>query len=117
MTEQIIESSGNVFTDLGLDDAEELSLKATLAVQVSSIIKHRHLTQKDAGEILGIPQPHVSRILNGKLDSFSADRLLRLLLKLGRDVDIVIKKRKSASTTGRLNVATPQKRFPVATHL
>jgi len=117
MTEQIIESSGNVFTDLGFENAEELSLKATLAMQVSSIIKHRHLTQKAAGEILGVPQPHVSRILNGKLDSFSADRLLRLLLKLGRDVDIVIKKRKPATTTGRLSVATPGKRIPVASQL
>ncbi|HAT35913.1 MAG TPA: transcriptional regulator [Rhodospirillaceae bacterium] len=114
MTEQIVAGSGNVFADLGLEDAEELSLKATLAMQVASIIKHRHLTQKEAGQILDIPQPHVSKLLNGKLESFSAERLLRMLLKLGRDIDIVIKKRKSASTTGALSVATSKNRIPVA---
>lgn len=114
MTEKVIESSGNVFADLGLDNAEELTLKATLSMQIASIIKHRHLSQKEAGQILDIPQPHVSKLLNGKLDSFSAERLLRMLLKLGRDIDIVIKKRKSASTTGELSVATSKKRIPVA---
>lgn len=114
MTEEIIESSGNVFDDLGLEDAEEMSLKAALALQVVSIIKHRHLSQRDAGELLNIPQSHISRIMNGKLDGIATDRLLRMLLKLGRDIDIVVKKRKAASSTGRLSVESDRKRVPVA---
>ena len=113
MTEQIVASSGDVFTDLGLEDVEDLSLKATLAMQVASIIKHRHLTRNEAEQVLDIPQPHVSKLMNGKLDSFSAERLLRTLLKLGRDIGMVIKKRKSASTTGALSVATSKVRIPV----
>lgn len=112
--EGIIESSGNVFDDLGLEDAEDLSLKAALALQVASIIKHRHLSQKDAGELLGIPQSHVSKIMNAKLDGITADRLLRMLLKLGRDIDIVVKKRKKAGSTGKLFVETSGKRVTVA---
>lgn len=114
MTEQIIDSTGNVFEDLGLEDSDELSLKAALAVQVASIVKHRHLTQREVGEILGVPQSHVSKMLNGKLDSITADRLLRMLLKLGRDIDIVIKKRKSTIDPGRLSVGTSRKRLSVA---
>lgn len=114
MTEQIIDSTGNIFEDLGLEDAEELDLKAALAVQVASIVTHRHLTQREAGEILGVPQSHVSKILNGKLDGITADRLMRMLLKLGRDIDIVIKKRKTTVDPGRLYVETSRKRTPVA---
>ena len=50
------------------------------------------------------PQPHVSKLMNGNLESFSAERLLRTLLKLGHNIDIVIKIRKSASTTGALTL-------------
>lgn len=114
MTEEITDGVGSVFDDLGLEDAEELTLKAALAVQVASIIKHRHLNQRDAGELLGIPQSHVSKIMNAKLDGITADRLLRMLLKLGRDIDIVVKKRKSTSSTGRLSVESSNKRVPVA---
>ncbi|TCP58461.1 putative XRE-type DNA-binding protein [Rhodovulum bhavnagarense] len=114
MTEEITDSSGNVFADLGLEDAEDLSLKAALAIQVASIIKHRHLTQRDAGELLGIPQSHVSRIMNGKLEGITSDRILRMLLKLGRDIDIVIKKKSPKVDQGRLSIATAKKRVPVA---
>jgi len=114
MTEEITDGSGNVFEDLGLENAAELSLKAALAIEVASIIKHRHLTQRDAGEILEVPQSHISKIMNGKLDGITADRIMRMLLKLGRDIDIVVKKRKSATATGRLSVESSKKRIPVA---
>ncbi len=114
MTDDITESSGNIFADLGLADAEELSLKAALAIQVASIITHRHLTQHDAGEILGIPQSHVSKIMNGKLEGVTSDRILRMLLKLGHDIDIVIKKKNPKVDQGRLSIATPKKRVSVA---
>ena len=114
MTERVIEGSGNVFDDLGLEDAGELDFKAALAIQVASIVKHRHLTQREAGDILGIPQSHVSKILNGKLDGITSDRLIRMLLKLGRDIDIVIKKKRTPAEHGRLVIASARKRIHVA---
>jgi predicted XRE-type DNA-binding protein len=90
-----VPSTGNVFEDLGLPDAEELLVKSNLAIRINKIIKNRHLTQVKAAEILGIPQPKVSMIQHGKLRGFSLEKLCHFLTLLGSDVDIVIKARKN----------------------
>lgn len=97
-------STGNVFEDLGLDDAENLHTKAQLAAKISSIIKHRHLTQSEAAEVLGTTQPKVSSLTRGELYGFSVERLYRFLNALGRDVDVYVKKRGPASEPGRTAV-------------
>lgn len=84
--------SGNVFADLGLDDAPELKLKATIAGQINSIVHHRHLNQRKAAEILGVPQPKVSALQNGKIHGFSLEKLLSFMVRLNRDVEIGFKK-------------------------
>ena len=86
-------STGNVFADLGLLDAEELLAKSTIASQINQIIENRQLSQIQAGALLGIPQPKVSMIQHGKLRGFSLEKLCNLLTLLGRDVDIVIRER------------------------
>ena len=92
MTEEIKfeRSSGNVFADLGLPDAEEYMAKSELAVKIFKIIKSRRLTQAAAGKLLGITQPKVSALLNGRLDGFSTERLIRFLNRLGCDVRISV---------------------------
>jgi len=87
----ITEGSGNVFADLGLPNAEERKTKAELAYQISTIISERRLTQAHAGAVLGIEQPHVSRLIRGRLSGFSVERLMSFLTALGRDVEIVVK--------------------------
>jgi predicted XRE-type DNA-binding protein len=72
-------SSGNVFADLGVPNAEEYLAKSELAAQIFKIVKARRLTQVAAGKLLGIPQPKVSALLNGRLDGFSTERLIRFL--------------------------------------
>jgi predicted XRE-type DNA-binding protein len=99
------QSSGNIFADLGLADSDELFTKTELAIQISKIIKHRHLKQKEAAEILGIDQPKVSAILGGKLNGFTLERLFRFLNALGRDVEIVVKKKPRSHTIARTFVA------------
>jgi predicted XRE-type DNA-binding protein len=81
-------SSGNVFADLGLENSDELLIKAELVRQISNLIDARSLTQTEAAKILGIDQPKVSALLNGKLSGFSTDRLFRFLNALGSDVEI-----------------------------
>jgi predicted XRE-type DNA-binding protein len=83
-------SSGNVFADLELPDADDLLAKANLALHIRRAIKARKLTQVQAVELLGIDQPKVSLIINGRLDGFSTERLLRFLNDLGCDVRISI---------------------------
>jgi predicted XRE-type DNA-binding protein len=83
-------SSGNVFADLGLPDADDLLAKANLALHIRRTIEARKLTQVQAAGILGIDQPKVSSIINGRLDGFSTDRLMRFLIELGCDVQISV---------------------------
>ncbi len=98
-------SSGNVFADLNLPDADDLLAKAELAAKIIAEIQRRRLTQSQAAAILGIDQPKVSALKQGKLSGFSIERLMRLLLRLGRDIEITVKRRASSKTTARLRVA------------
>ncbi len=95
--------SGNVFADLGRPDAETHFLKAELVTQIDEILRARRLTQTQAAALLGLSQPDVSRLLRGHFRDYSVDRLLRLLMALGRDVDIVIRKPKRRGR-GRLTI-------------
>jgi predicted XRE-type DNA-binding protein len=96
--------SGNVFADLGFAEPEEEFAKAQLASHIRRIIRRRRLTQVAATALMGIDQPKVSALLNGRLASFSTYRLLRLLTALGQDVEIVVKARASDHERGRISV-------------
>ena len=99
-------SSGNVFRDLGLPDADELDIKANLAIKIGQIIARRGLSQVKAAALLGIDQPKVSAIVRGHLEKFSIERLCALLTRLGCDVDIrVQERRKSARGRMRIQIA------------
>ena len=87
----ITRGSGNVFADLGLEQAEIFAVKASIAATISRLIRERELTQKDAAELLGIDQPKVSALVRGRLSGFTIDRLLRFLKELGCDVEISIR--------------------------
>jgi len=83
-------SGGNVFADIGLPDSDEWLAKATLAHQIASIARGRHLNQTQTALILGTTQPKVSDLLAGRLTGFSMERLIRFLNSLDRDVQIVV---------------------------
>jgi predicted XRE-type DNA-binding protein len=88
----ITASSGNVFADLGLPRADERLAKAQLAHEICLMITAEKLTQTQAARRLGLDQPKVSALMRGRLVGFSAERLMRFLILLGRDVDIVIRR-------------------------
>jgi len=83
-------SSGNAFADLGLADAAALNTKVRLAAEINRLIKDRRLTQVSAAECLEVSQPKISALKSYKLDGFSVERLMSLLLALGQDVEIRI---------------------------
>jgi predicted XRE-type DNA-binding protein len=83
--------SGNVFADIGFENAEETLMRATAVYQISRIIDARKLRQVDVARLLGIKQPDVSAMLNGRLTKFTLERLLKFLTILGKDVEIVVK--------------------------
>lgn len=87
----VIPSSGNVFADMGLPDAAELNTKARLGAAIHRIVERRGLTQVEVAAALEINQPKVSALLHYKLEGFSVERLMRFLVALGQDVEIVVK--------------------------
>ena len=97
-------SSGNVFADLNLPDADDLLAKAELATKIIADIHRRRVTQGQAAAILGVDQPKISALKQGKLTGFSIERLVRFLLRLGRDVEIRVKG-SSRSKSAKLRVA------------
>lgn len=103
-TSKVVPGSGNVFADLQLEAPEELRAKAELTAQIARIIAVKGLNQSEAADLLGLDQPKVSALLRGKLDGFSTERLLRLLVSLGTDVKIVVTPHPRAKTPGHIKV-------------
>ena len=87
---EITPSSGNVFTDLGFDDAQAqvLALRADLMAQLEQQIKARNMTQAATSRLLGVSQSRVSDLSRGKVEKFSLDMLVQFAAKLGRPAKI-----------------------------
>jgi predicted XRE-type DNA-binding protein len=102
-TEKVIPGSGNVFADMGLPDAVELDTKARLGFAIIHVVERRGLTQAEVAAALEINQPKVSALLHYKLEGFSVERLMRFLLALGQDVEIIVKA-KPRSRSARIAV-------------
>lgn len=83
----------------GLANGEERLAKAQLARQINVLIKERDLKQHEAAELLGVTQPEVSKIANGRLAGFTFDRLYRCLHALDMDIEISVKKHLPANNT------------------
>jgi predicted XRE-type DNA-binding protein len=94
--------SCNVFADLGVADAGEQLVKAELVVKIDRIIRQRRLTQAVAAELMGVDQPKVSAMLAGQFRGYSVERLMRFLVALGQDVEIVVKPGKGGSAELRV---------------
>ena len=105
--ENMIEtSSGNVFADLGFEDAEELLAKAKLVHAIAEAMEATGVTQTEMARMIGIDQSKVSKLLRGITDGFSSDRLLRILNRLDQDIEITIRPRpKGENREARVSVA------------
>ena len=87
------ESSGNVFADLGLEDADELFTRGKIGIQVIRLLKQRNLKQREISEIFGIPQPEVSHLMNGEFERFSEGKLLNFLKRLDLEITLHLRPR------------------------
>ena len=104
VSKKIIKGSGNVFADLGRPEPQEHLLKAQIVAEIAQLLKGRKLTQTQAGELMGISQPEVSRMLRGNFREYSVHRLMSFLTAFDRDVDIVIRRRSSDASGGAITV-------------
>jgi predicted XRE-type DNA-binding protein len=97
--------SRNVFKDIGVRDADEHFVKAQLVFKIDAIMKKRRLKQVEAAELLGVRQPDVSKMLRGEFRQFSVERLLRFLVALDQDVEIVIRPHRGKRNAPELHVS------------
>ena len=96
-------SSGNVFADLGLPDADKLKIKSGLVIEITRAVRKLGLTQEEAGRRMGIPQPKVSALLRGDFANLSERKLMDCLNRLGYDIEITVKP--AAEPVGHLTLA------------
>jgi len=101
-------SSGNVFADMGFSPAEaaELTVKSSLITAIGDTIKQRKLTQQEAARLCGTDQPTLSKVLRGRMESVTIDRLTAWLTALGRTVEIHVRPYDRRARTGQI-VITP----------
>jgi predicted XRE-type DNA-binding protein len=91
MTKKVTRSSGNVFADIGIKDADEHRLKADLALKIADIIKKKGMTQKEAAAWIGATQADISNLGRGQFKGFTLDRLFHFLRKMDMDVQIHVR--------------------------
>ncbi len=110
MQERIIDgvkiqrSSGNVYADLGLTDAEKLKIKTGLVVEIRKAMRALGLTQQAAAKRMGVPQPKVSAMMHGDFTNLSERKLMDCLNRLGYDIEIKV--RPAAESVGHLTLTT-----------
>lgn len=88
---EIQKSSGNVFADLGLPDANRLKIKSGLVIEITKAVRNLGLSQEEAGRRMGLPQPKVSSLFRGDFSNVSERKLMDCLNRLGFDVEIKVK--------------------------
>ena len=88
---EIEKSSGNVFADLGLPDADRLKIKSGLVIEITKAVRNLGLSQEEAGRRMGLPQPKVSGLLRGDFSNVSERKLMDCLNRLGFDIEIKVK--------------------------
>ena len=92
---EVQRSSGNVFADLELPDAEKLKVKTGLVIEIRKAMRMRALTQQHAAKIMGISQPKVSDMMRGDFTNLSERKLMDCLTRLGFDIKICVKPAKT----------------------
>ena len=103
--EKWVKGSGNVFEDLGLANADELAIETELLRRIIAIIRERKLSQRAAARVLGIDQPKVCALMNGRTRGYSIARMIRFLAALGHDVEIRIKPKSHSRPRAVVRVA------------
>jgi len=100
---EVQRSTGNVYADLGLPDAEKLKIKTGLVIEIRRAIGRLELTQQAAAKRMGITQPKVSDMMRGDFANLSERKLMDCLNRLGYDIEIRVKP--AAAEMGQLVIA------------
>ena len=88
---EVIRGSGNVYRDLGQDNADVKQFKALLAAEIIKALDRGGMTVRAAHARTGIAAADFSRIRNADLARFTLDRLVGIINRLGARVEIKLK--------------------------
>jgi len=97
----VARGSGNVFRDLGHENADAEQFKAILAAEIIKVLDQQHLTVRAAHDRTGIAAADFSRIRNADLRRFTVDRLMSIMNRLGSRVEVKIKVRRRSLTSSQ----------------
>ncbi|MDY7012951.1 MAG: helix-turn-helix transcriptional regulator [Cyanobacteriota bacterium] len=91
-TQTIVQSSENIFEDLGfaLEEAANLKVRADLMLDLKKYINDREWTQEKAADFFGEAQSQISQLMNGEIERFSIDQLINMLAKAGMKVKVEV---------------------------
>ena len=87
---EVESSSGNVFADLGLPNADKLKIKSGLVIEITQAVRKLGLTQQEAAKRMGLTQPKVSEMMRGDFSNLSERKLMDCLNRLGYDIEIKV---------------------------
>lgn len=94
---EVVRGSGNVFRDLGKDNADLKQFKALLAAEIIKAIDQQHLSVRQAQSLTGIAAADFSRIRNADLGRFTIDRLMSIINRLGSRIEVAVKIKRTSS--------------------
>jgi predicted XRE-type DNA-binding protein len=97
---KITKGSDNVFEDVGFEGEEAIALKikADLMIEIEKTIRAAKLSQSKAAEMLGVPRPRLNRMLHGRFEGVTIDKMVAMVDRSGKKVELkVTRKRKSAA--------------------
>ncbi|MFP6835349.1 MAG: helix-turn-helix transcriptional regulator [Pseudomonadales bacterium] len=97
---KITKGSDNVFEDVGFEGEEVIALKikADLMIEIEKTIRAAKLSQSKAAEMLGVPRPRLNRMLHGRFEGVTIDKMVAMVDRSGKKVELkVTRKRKSVA--------------------
>ena len=102
---ELVRGSGNVFHDFGVSNADAEQLRSILAAQIIKTLDERELTVREAESLTGIAAADFSRIRRANLRRFTIDRLITILNRLNRQVEVTVVARPFSTIPQQLPVA------------
>jgi predicted XRE-type DNA-binding protein len=91
-----VEKARSIYAELGFPDADQMQVKAQLVVKIAEILRKRGCSQQQAAKVLGMTQPKLSKMLRGQFRGVSEMKMMDCLVRLGREVRIVVGPEKKA---------------------
>ena len=99
---EVVRGSGNVFRDLGHENADTKQFKAVLAAEIIKALDRERLTVRAAHDRTGFAAADFSRIRNADLERFTVDRLMSILYRLGSRVEVKVRVRRGEPVVERV---------------